>query len=457
MRIPQKPPDLGPFKSVQVMKDGQVLLGPPDFSEPTLREIRIGASPPIVDGEYLHWDDLLHREPPNGIRHEDWWNVLKHRRRAMYSKVPLEDKQGLPFVFCVFDSILKSLHELDRQAAGRIEAPDPIANPNVQDRYYVSSLIDEAITSSQLEGAATTRRVAREMIRQGRPPRDRSERMILNNYEAMREISRFKDKPLTPQIVLKLHRILTAETLKNPDAAGRLRTAEESDERFGVWDDRDRLLHAPPPAEELPARLKAMCDFANDALASRFVHPVLRSIVLHFWLAYDHPFKDGNGRTARALFYWSMLRHGYWLCEFISISHIIRGAPGKYYRAFLFTETDDNDLTYFILYHLDIIRKAIEQLYDYIKKKMSDLRSLERELRGVQKLNHRQRAIISHALRHSDARYTIESHRASHDVVYETARTDLHDLVSRGLLRSRKSGKTWMFFPVPDIGEKLRA
>jgi Fic family protein len=437
------------------MKDGQVLLGPPDFSEPTLREIRIGASPPIVDGEYLHWDDLLHREPPNGIRHEDWWNVLKHRRRAMYSKVPLEDKQGLPFVFCVFDSILKSLHELDRQAAGRIEAPDPIANPNVQDRYYVSSLIDEAITSSQLEGAATTRRVAREMIRQGRPPRDRSERMILNNYEAMREISRFKDKPLTPQIVLKLHRILTAETLKNPDAAGRLRTAEESDERFGVWDDRDRLLHAPPPAEELPARLKAMCDFANDALASRFVHPVLRSIVLHFWLAYDHPFVDGNGRCARALFYWSMLHRGYWLFEFVSISRLIRKAPARYGEAFLHTETDDNDLTYFIIHQLKTIRRAIDDLHHYLERQSRKVRTLESQLRGFLELNHRQKALVAHALRHPGQHYTIRSHRMSHQVVYQTARRDLLQLHERGLLELRKIGKAFVFTPAPNLEARL--
>ena len=67
---------------------------------------------------------------------------------------------------------------------------------------------------------------------------------------------------------------------------------------------------------------------------SGFLHPVIRSILLHFWVAYDHPFVDGNGRNARALFYWSMLRHGFWLAEFFSISHEILKAPRKYYRAF---------------------------------------------------------------------------------------------------------------------------
>ena len=64
-------------------------------------------------------------------------------------------------------------------------------------------------------------------------------------------------------------------------------------------------------------------------IAGGFIHPMIRSIILHFWLAYDHPFVDGNGRTARALFYWSMLRHGYWLFEFISISQIILKGPDQ--------------------------------------------------------------------------------------------------------------------------------
>jgi Fic family protein len=185
------------------------------------------------------------------------------------------------------------------------------------------------------------------------------------------------------------------------------------------------------------------------------VHPVIRSIILHFWLAYDHPFVDGNGRVARALFYWSMLRHHYWLFEFISISQIIRKAPIKYARSFLYTETDDNDLTYFILYQLEVIRHAINELHEYIKRRTEKLRAIELELRGMAALNHRQRALVSHALRHPHYQYTIRSHQISHNVVYQTARTDLLDLERRGLLTSRKIGKTWYFTPVSDIEEKL--
>ena len=199
----------------------------------------------------------------------------------------------------------------------------------------------------------------------------------------------------------------------------------------------------------------AMCDFANGKTPRGFVHPVVRSIILHFWLAYNHPFIDGNGRTARALFYWSMLHHGYWLFEFLSISQILLKAPAKYARAFLYTETDENDLTYFILHQLDVIQRAIQGLHEYIKRKTRQLQVAEHELRGSAALNHRQRALISHALRHPHHRYTIHSHRMSHDVVYQTGRTDLLDLRDRGLLYARKIGRTWYFTPADGLEQKL--
>ena len=197
------------------------------------------------------------------------------------------------------------------------------------------------------------------------------------------------------------------------------------------------------------------CDFANGETPNQFAYPALRAIILHFWLAYDHPFLDGNGRTARALFYWSMLRNRYWLCEFISISHIILKEPARYGRAFLYTETDENDLTYFILFQLGVIRRAVGELHEYISRKSEELRVLESELRGVVVLNHRQRALVGHALRHPSQLYTIQSHRVSHNVVHQTARKDLLNLAERGLLMAEKAGRNWRFTPAVDLEEKL--
>lgn len=226
--------------------------------------------------------------------------------------------------------------------------------------------------------------------------------MIVNNDHALQFMREGIGPKLTPKHVLELQRILTEGTLDNPEAAGRLQTPD--DERVGVYDNTDgQLLHQPPPAEQLPERLKQLCDFANADLGpSGFLHPVVRGILLHFWLACDHPFEDGNGRTARALFYWFMRERGYWLVEYLSISRILRNAPGKYGRSFLLTESDDRDTTYFLLYQLEVIKRAVEELHTYLKRKMKEAQDVETLVKGSSEFNHRQLALLTDAVRNPE-------------------------------------------------------
>ena len=301
------------------------------------------------DVDYPHYDQIRHRPPPEGLTLDEWWLGLKFRRQTRVP-VPLAGGHGGAFHYTLPDGVQALLHRVDSDARGHIAADLPVTGTEARDRYVLNSLIEEAITSSQLEGASTTRKVAAEMLRSGRKPRDLSERMIFNNLLAMQQARTLRDSPLSPERVLHLHRVVSEHTLDDASAAGRLQRPGE--QRVTVYDNRDgTLLHDPPDAASLPERLARMCAWANGELdGERFVHPVIRAIVLHFWLAYDHPFADGNGRTARTLFYWSMLRSGYWLAEFLSISRLLRKAPAAYARAFLHTETDENDLTYFVLY-----------------------------------------------------------------------------------------------------------
>lgn len=409
---------------------------------------------PSPKGKYRHWDQLRHLEPPEGLTHEEWWLGVKLARASIAHKVPLADTAGRPFTFCMSDYAQERVYKIDQRASGRIEVSELVTNPSTRDRYVIDSLIEEAITSSQLEGASTSRPVAKEMIRSGRSPRDRSERMIINNFRAMEYVGENRREKLTPELVCTLHRIVTDRTLDDPRDAGRLQ--EPGEVRVKVFDEQGKLLHVPPPAEQLPERMDALCRFANGEEPAGWVHPVIRAIIVHFWLAYDHPFVDGNGRTARALFYWSMLRQGYWLTEFLSISNILTKAPSKYSRAFLLTETDDRDLTYFIIYQLEVIIRAIEELNQHLQRKMAEVKKVERLLRNSDEFNHRQLAVVSHALRHPDALYTVESHRSSHNIATQTARLDLTKLADRGLLMRGSLGRAYYFVAPEDLPERLR-
>lgn len=414
---------------------------------------RIG---PLPEGRYLHWDKLRHLTPPASLSPEAWWAGVKAARRPLHKTVALSDLGGTPFYFCPVEPIHEYLHRIDRRLAGRIGASDAITTGGQRDRYLISSLMEEAITSSQLEGAATTRQVAADMLRSGRRPRDRDERMIFNNYRAMATIRQWRDKPLSPELVLHLHRLVTEATLDDPDEAGRLQT--ETDERVEVRDNLSNdTLHRPPPAAVLPERLEQLCAFANQNLSGKdFLHPVIHAIILHFWLAWDHPFADGNGRTARALFYWKMLQSDYWLFEFISISTILRKAPGQYKRTFLRTETDENDLTYFLLQQLEVISRAMTQLDDYLQRKTEEVQLVERKLKSRMPLNHRQLALLGHALRNPRTEYTFGSHQRSHQVAYATARSDLLELAELGLLDQSAPGRKPIRFLAPmDLSRRI--
>ncbi|PKO60247.1 MAG: Fic family protein, partial [Betaproteobacteria bacterium HGW-Betaproteobacteria-17] len=320
MEIPLSPP---PLKELIQEANAETL--------PQLAQLRLG---PLANGRYLHWDDLRHRTPPNGLSHKIWWLALSLARSVSAHTLPFHDKQGKAFTYSLPEPLLKNLHEIDRSAG---LAPGGEGNATLrsdQGRYLFSSLIEEAITSSQLEGASTTRRVAEAMLREGRKPSTLSERMIFNNFEAMQRIREICGDTLEPGHVIELQRVLTEGTMERPEDCGRLRT---SDDIEIVAPNNDRLvLHRPPHHSELPKRLKILCDFANESVADdTFIHPIVRAILLHFMVGYDHPFADGNGRTGRALFYWYMAKQGYWLVEYLSISRILRKAPAQYARAYL--------------------------------------------------------------------------------------------------------------------------
>lgn len=425
---------------------------------PRLGQIVATGADPRTAERYLHWDRLRHLEPPAGLTSEEWWWRVKVLERGPGIRLlPLQDKLGRPFSYNLPDALLRGLHYVDQHCAGEVAMEKVVTSDRqARGRFLVNSLMEEAIRSSQLEGATTSRRVAKEMLRSGREPRDRGEQMILNNYRALEFMRAEIGDELTPDAILAMHRILTEGTLDDPAKAGRLQ--RPGAERVAVYDrDGDRPVHRPPAAEELPDRLAAICRFANEGEeAAPFVHPVLRSILLHFALAYDHPFADGNGRTARILFTWSMRRHGYWLAEYLSISRILREAPARYGRAFLETETDGGDTTYFLLHQLQVLKRAVEEMQAYLHRKAAEISEVEELVGGDGRFNRRQLDLLSDAVRHPDASYSFGGHAAMHRVTHETARADLTALAERGLLERRRLGREYRFHPAPGLPRSLK-
>jgi Fic family protein len=447
MKIPETPPKAADIYQEIIKEDPDKLLRILQWSQPT-----------DLKGRYLHWDKLRHLQPPEEYTTREWWAAIKGARQKLFRPINILDKNQNEFQYAIPDSVQKDLHELAKNTAGNISTNKQMINPHLRKTYLIRSLVREAINSSQLEGAATTTNIAKEMLRQGRKPKDNSEQMIQNNYFAMLFITEIKDEPLTPSIIFELHRIVTQDTLKKPEDAGKFRTNEDD---IIVIDPLDgKILHIPPKAEELPERIERLCQFANEENPQAFINPLVKAIILHFVLAYDHPFADGNGRTARALFYWFAAKQGYDFIQFASISKVLKENPEQYKRAFLFTETDENDLTYFIIHQISVIRKCLDTLFEYLRKESEEIKEAEAQLEGEKHLkrhlNYRQIALLKHALNSPRYIYTVYGHKNTHGIAYETARKDLMEMANTwNFLNIRKDGKSYVFEVPEDLRERI--
>ena len=282
------------------------------------------------------------------------------------------------------------------------------------------------------------------MILTNRKARTTSEQMIINNLKVMEKLQEFKNLDLSIDMIQEMQRIITADTLENDDDSGKLRTNEDN---IVIM---DRLtgeaVFTPPSSEFVKEQLGRLITYANtDEDPDDFIHPVIKASILHFWLAYLHPFVDGNGRTARTLFYWYMLRSNYWLFQYLAVSRVILTSKTSYDNAFLYSEKDDNDLTYFLIYKLKSIDSAIDNFLSYYKKKVEQEEKIGQLSSTKLDLNERQIALLVYAKDHPDLELSISKHQVKHQIAYESARRDLLSLVSKGYLTAATKGKKFIY------------
>jgi Fic family protein len=446
MHIPQRPPDLMALIERASARGDQARL----------LQLLNAARPVDEKGRYLHWDDFRRRPASSEWSIEEAWLATRTARLAAAQRLPLVDAAGQPFTFCEPPELREHLRHADLHAGGFLATDGVTLTPADGRRHFTRSLAEEPFASSFIEGAATTRQRAKQLIFDKRRPRTRDELMVLNNYRGLEHIKDIAAQPLSIEAILETHRIITQDTMDNKQDSGRLRTSDE----VRVVDDIDgAILHQPPPFHDLRTRLQAVCDFANAPdEPAHFIHPVARAIILHFMIGYDHPFVDGNGRTARALFYWSMLKSGYWLTEYVSISSVIAEAKVAYGSAYLKTETDGGDLTYFLLHQANVLKVAIDRLFEYAETQKRKLTKFQHEvLDETGAFNDRQAALLQDAVLQRIRQTTIKEHETRYGVSRLTARSDLEELVRLKLFKKRKKGRQNFYIPERNIDERIAA
>lgn len=378
-----------------------------------------------INETFEYWDTVKYKRCPDGCTPQQLWTYVKAAR--VKSMMSVWGKYGISLTLT--NQMQRMCHEIDMNW-GRSWGTDSIIGDENKEQYLVGSLMEEAIYSSQMEGAATTRKVAKEMLRKKMTPKDKSQQMIANNYQTIQFIVSHKDALLTPELLLQIHQLMTEHTMQDPQEAGCFRSNNDVVVENGITHE---TVHTPPTFEEIPNFVEDLCLFFNEKDAPQFIHPIIRGIIIHFMVAYVHPFADGNGRTARALFYWYMLKQGYWLTEYLSISRVIAKSKKSYEKAFLYTEADGMEMGYFVAYNMRVLQQSFKQLQDYIKRKQEEKRVANSFLR-IGNINTRQAQIIKMFADDSNLVVTIADLQAQFLVSPTTAKADVVGLINMGLL-----------------------
>lgn len=383
---------------------------------------------PIVDkvnADYEYWDKVKYKKLPEGFTPQMLWtNVKASRLRNM---ILVWEKYGINL--CVTSQMQRLCHEFDMKFGSFWEVEGD--TQTAEKKYYLSSsLMEEAIYSSKMEGASTTRIVAKDMLRKKKSPQNKSQQMIANNYNTIQYIVEHKDEPLTEETLLHIHRLMTEKTMDNPEDTGRFRTNDKVVVADMVEGD---IIYTPPSFQEIPEFVESLCDFFNNDNPRTFIHPIIRGIIVHFMLAFMHPFADGNGRTARALFYWYMLKEKYWLTEYMSISRVIAKSKPSYEKSFRYVENDGNDIGYFVAYNLRALDISFQQLTDYIQRKQREKKAAT-SFMIAGNINYRQAMILQRLKEEPNTIMTVKDVQEQFSVSSMTARKDLSDLVQQGYL-----------------------
>lgn len=385
---------------------------------------------------YYAKEELGYRLPAD-IKLDAFWPDLVRYRQGKGETLPFQDRQGQPFWFVLTPALQEYLHRIDTRGKDSLYR---VVKDEIQTELVREALIEEALFSSVIEGAFSTLARARELIGQNKKPRDKSERMIVNNARVMRHVLEQREAPCSLELMHNLQRLVTEKTLDDPADSGRFRT-----DLVYIYNTNGEIVYTAPPADTVEPSMQSLVDWINRPAQTPFIHPILCAAIVHTYFVYVHPYADGNGRTARSLFYWYLLKNDYEFFRYFSVSSIIQETRTQYYRALKEMEDCQADMTYVLLYLSKTVMQAIDMVLQRIMKRYRrDTLFAKIQEKGLS-LNERQETFLKHLTTSKDKRGLIARYQKDFGVVYETARRDLGSLEELGVLSKQRAGKKFIY------------
>lgn len=419
----------------------------------TLRDPQLTPLAEEAVRDYISWDELTERPLPAGMSVAQAWEVLTLIRRFGAFWFPIRTLGGRPFWYTVTREGQRYLEAIEHHCRTDSRLHEAIQEREGH-RFLVRSRVLESLAACQLDGVQVDWDSGARMLRDGRSPQTPEERLVLNSYELLGELESYVDQPFSPELAHALYDRLTRNVDVYALELGPVRTNLARTMRQQELGKQDRNWI-----------LDAICQYADGALGDPLEPVPVKGYMILSAMAYWHPLPALNDTVARYMLRLFAIKRDYPALGYLPVSlQMRRWFDGEIARNIVrFTRIDrreaipgEIDGTEDILTYLQLVTAAIDETIAYIRDAQEEDRALQTALDAEEHLNYRQRSVLTRALTHPETEFLIRQHQTAHKVVYQTARTDLLQLVELGYLRQEQRGKAFVFVPVEHLDLRIR-
>ena len=192
---------------------------------------------------------------------------------------------------------------------------------------------------------------------------------VKNAYNAYLKIKEVN--PYSVNDLKKMHGILTYLTVKD---SGNFRKGGE-----GVFDEDGNCIFVCPPPEQIDGLMNQLFDWMKSNKDE--IHPLILSSIFHYEFVFIHPFRDGNGRTARL---WQNVILSNWepLFEYVPIESEIKKYQEDYYQA-IQNCNNVGQSTEFIEFMLKMIDEVLDGLIEGVNTQINHISTYVKKLLDV--------------------------------------------------------------------------
>jgi Fic family protein len=219
---------------------------------------------------------------------------------------------------------------------------------------------------------------------------------------------------------------------------------------------REKVHYVAPPADRVAAEMANLFAWWEATRPPQgTVDFILRSGIAHYWFVAIHPVEDGNGRLARALADLALAQGEGSAKRCYSVSAAIMENRAEYYAVLDRTSKSDGDLTEWLAWYLGIHSRAVEGSLAAMDKVLWAARIWQNL--GRREVNDRQRKVIGKLIEKGPGGFegglTRRKYVAMTRASEATAKRDLAELVSAGVLVPHGSGRSVSYRLNPEMGE----